>query len=165
MLSKDDLSVHCESIVFKAVVAWVKHDPERRRPHLDKLFQCVRFQLLPPRFLTDQMKNNELLKVQEADKSRAHLQKICDDLIAHKPCTAKPRVPALNFSLFVIGGYQRQSISLVECFKKSTKTWEQCAEMRVPRSGVACVSFSLYIYAIGGRNNNIQVRTNAIRLS
>lgn len=96
--------------------------------------------------------------MREADKSRAYLQKICDDLIAHKPCPARPRVPALNFSLFVIGGYQRQSINLVECFKKSTMTWEQCAEMRVPRSGVACVCFSLYIYAIGGRNNNLQVK-------
>jgi hypothetical protein len=143
--------------VFKAVVLWVKHDPEHRRTHLDHLFQCVRFYFLPPRFLTDQMKNNDLLKMQEADKSRAYLQKICEDLIAHKPCPAKPRMPALNFALFVVGGYNRQSINLVECFKKTSMSWETCAEMNIPRSGIACASFSLYIYAIGGRNNNIQV--------
>lgn len=161
LLSKDELSVRCESVVFKAVVDWVKHDPEKRRKHLDHLFQCVRFHFLPPKFLKDQMKHNEIFKLKETDKSRQYLQQVCDELIAHKPCTtATPRKPALTFALFVIGGYQRQSINLVECCKKSTMSWEKCAEMRVPRSGVCCVSLALYIYCIGGRNNNLHGNTD-----
>lgn len=161
LLSKDELSVRCESIVFKAVVDWVKFDPEKRRSHLDHLFQCVRFHFLPPKFLKDQMKNNEIFKLKDTDKSRQYLQKVCDELIAHKPClNLKPRVPALTFALFVIGGYHRESLSMVECLKKPSLTWERCAEMRSPRSGVVCVSLALYIYVIGGRNNNLHGNTD-----
>ena len=160
LLSKDELSVRCESVVFKAVVDWVKSDPEKRRSHLDHLFQCVRFHFLPPTFLKDQMKNNEILKFEECNKSRQYLQQVCEDLISHKPCKKdNPRQPC-TFSLFIIGGYQRQSISLVECLKKPTKTWERCSDMNVPRSGVACTSLALYIFAIGGRNNSLQGNTD-----
>ncbi|CAF0836199.1 unnamed protein product [Brachionus calyciflorus] len=160
LLIKDELSVRCESVVFKAVVDWVKFDPEKRRSHLDHLFQCVRFHFLPPKFLKDQMKNNEIFKLEECGKSRQYLQKVCDDLISHKPCKiGNPRQPC-TFSLFVLGGYQRQSISLVECFKKQTMTWERCSDMNLPRSGVACVSLALYIYVIGGRNNSLYGNTD-----
>lgn len=155
LLSKDELSVRCESIVFKAVVDWVKFEPEKRRSHLDHLFQCVRFHFLPPTFLKDQMKNNEIFKFEESIKSRQYLQKVCEDLISHKPCTNwNPRRPC-TFALFVLGGYQRQSINIVECLKKTTLSWERCEDMNLPRSGVACVSLALYIYVIGGRNNSI----------
>ena len=152
LLRRDDLSVRCESIVFKAVIDWVRFDPERRRIHLDRLFQCVRFHFLPPVFIKEQLKNKEI-----TDSNRQYLQDICNELIEHKPCpNITPRKPALAFALFVIGGYQRQSINVVECLKKSTLTWERCADMRIPRSGIACVSMALYIYAIGGRNNSLQ---------
>jgi kelch-like protein 19 len=102
------------------------------------------------------MKNNEILQYKEAENSRRHLQRVFDDLISHKPpvCPETPRKPPFTFSLFVLGGYQRQSLSMVECFKKSTQTWERCADMSIPRSGVVCLTLSLYIYVIGGRNNS-----------
>ena len=156
LLRRDDLSVRCESVVFKAVIDWVRFNPEKRRAHLDHLFQCVRFQFLPPVFIKAQLENEVI-----TDSNRQYLQDICDDLIAHKPGPfITPRNPALAFALFVIGGYQRQSINVVECLKKSTLTWERCADMRIPRSGIACVSLTLYIFAIGGRNNSLQGNTD-----
>ncbi len=154
ILRKDTLSVKCESVVFKAVVDWVKYMPETRSKHLDHLFQCVRFHLLPPNFLKEQMKHNDIFHYPEADKSKRYLQRVFDDLIAHKPCPIMPRKLPFNFSLFVIGGYQKKSLNLVECFRKSTMTWERRTEMSVPRSGVVCVSLSLHVYVIGGRNNS-----------
>ena len=136
LLQRDDLSVRCESIVFKAVIDWVKFDPEKRRRHLDHLFQCVRFHFLPPSFLKDQMKNNEIFRLKETERSYRHLQEVVDELISHKNCPyIKPRTPMLRFALFVIGGYQRQSINTVECLKISTLSWDRCADMRTPRSG------------------------------
>ncbi len=84
--------------------------------------------------------------------------KVLQDLEEHnESCVSVPkRKPfGAQFSLFVVGGYQRQSINLVECLRKTTGQWEKCADMNTPRSGVTCVVFFLYIYAIGGRNNSI----------
>jgi len=41
LLHRDDLQVRCETIVFKAVVDWVRYNPETRRAHLDFLFEFV----------------------------------------------------------------------------------------------------------------------------
>jgi kelch-like protein 19 len=162
LIKRDDISVPCETIVFKAVVDWVRFDPEKRRSHLDYLFQNVRFHVMPPKFMKDQLKNNEILMLSECDKSKQHMQKVCDELIAHKPLKHPlgPRKPCVNFSVYIIGGYQRQSVSLVECLKGCSQPWEKCAELHVPRSGISCVSLALYVYAIGGRNNNMQGNTD-----
>ena len=137
LLSRDDLSVRCESVVFKAVVDWVKFDPEKRRRHLDHLFQCVRFHFLPPKFLTEQMKNHEVFKLKETERSYKRLQEVCEELISHKYCpNVNPRKPVLRFAIFVIGGYQGQTIDVVECLRLSTMKWERCADMRNPRSGI-----------------------------
>jgi kelch-like protein 19 len=103
------------------------------------------------------MKDNEIL----AESSKRHLQKVFDELTSHKPfiCPQAPRTLALG-AVFVLGGYQRQSLSVVECFKKSTNSWERCADMSIPRSGVVCVTLALYIYVIGGRNNSVNGNTD-----
>ena len=54
LLQNDELGVRCESYVFKAVIDWVRFDPEKRHKHLDHLITCVRIHLLPPKFLKDQ---------------------------------------------------------------------------------------------------------------
>lgn len=155
LLGRDDLKIPCESIVFKAIIDWVKHEPEKRRQSLECLFNCVRYQYLPPHFLKDQIKNCDILKFKEAQRVAQKIERVLDDLISHKPiCPNMIRKPNIPAGLYVIGGYQRQSINLVECFKFTTNTWEQCAEMRYARSGIACVTHAFYIYVIGGRNNS-----------
>ena len=155
LLGRDDLKIPCESIIFRAVIDWVKHDPEKRRQSLECLFKCVRYHYLPPQFLKDQIKNCDILKFKEAQRMVGNIQRVIDDLISHKPiCPNNVRKPNIPVGLYVIGGYQKQSINYVECYKFSTNTWEQCAEMKYARSGVACVTHAFYIYAIGGRNNS-----------
>lgn len=156
IIKSDDIRVACESLVFMAVVKWVKHRPAERRCGLDRLFQCIRVHCLPPKFIKDEIKDKEIFDCEEADQSRQYLQQVFDDLIAHKPTNAEPRRPNLNFGLYVVGGYQRKSTNTVECYKQSTGSWERCADMRLPRSGVSCISLALYIFAIGGRYTSIQ---------
>jgi hypothetical protein len=122
LLKTDELSVRCESFVFKSVLDWVRFDPEKRRKSLDFLITCVRVHLLPPKFLKDQMKNCEIFQLQESDKTRQHLQSIYDRLISHLPCDkAGPR--SSSIAMYVFGGYQRQSLNIVECYKKSSGSW------------------------------------------
>ena len=112
---------------------------------------------MPPQVLRDQMKHNEVFKLNGIEKSKIFLQKIFDDLIMRKPCSiGNPRMPSLPFALYVVGGYHKQSLNSVECFKEKTHSWERASELQIPRSGVCCVSVALYIYAIGGRNNSSQ---------
>jgi kelch-like protein 19 len=155
LLGRDDLKIPCESIVFKAIIDWVRYNPEKRRTNLDCLFKCVRYHYLPPHFLKEQIKNCDILKFKEAQRMVNNIQNVIEDLTSHKPiCHENSRKPNMPVGLYVVGGYQRQSINFVECFKFSTNTWEQCAEMKYARSGIACVTHAFYIYAIGGRNNS-----------
>lgn len=156
LLGREELNIPCESIIFRAIIEWVKYDPEKRRASLDCLFKCVRYHYLTPQFLKEQIKSCDILKYQEAQRIVTNIQHVISDLIAHKPCPYEQRKPKVPFGLYIIGGYQRQSVNLVDCYKFSSHLWETCAEMRHPRSGIACVSHAFYIYAIGGRNNSIQ---------
>jgi kelch-like protein 19 len=155
LLARDDLKIPCESIVFKAIIDWVKYDPEKRRQSLECLFNCVRYQYLPPHFLKEQMKTCDVLKFKEAQRIAKKIESVLDDLISHKPiCPNSVRKPNMPIGLYIIGGYQRQSINTVECYKFTTNSWELCAEMKYARSGIACVTHAFYIYVIGGRNNS-----------
>lgn len=143
-------------MVFIALLDWVKYDPERRRSHLDHLFQCVRFGCMPPQVLHEQMCQNEIFK--ESDKAKQFLQRVFDDLVSHNPCnlSSNPRMHPYPFALYVVGGYHKQSMNTVECYKVQAGSWDRAADMRIPRSGLCCAVLALYIYAIGGRNNSTQ---------
>ena len=137
LLKTDELSVRCESFVFKSVLDWVRFDPEKRRKSLDFLITCVRIHLLPPKFLKDQMKNCEIFQLQDekTEKTRQYLQSVYERLMCHLPCDKTgPRSSSL--AMYVFGGYQRQSLNIVECYKKATSSWKRCADMKVPKSGM-----------------------------
>ena len=52
MISRDDLNVSSEEVVFNAVDAWLKYDPNRRQCYLGKLLNCVRLPQLTLKALT-----------------------------------------------------------------------------------------------------------------
>jgi kelch-like protein 19 len=162
-LSCDQLKVKCESSVFNALLAWVKHDIDTRRMSLEHLFQCVRFHYVPPSLLKEQIQSSELFKRSDMCKFKDCLQQTVDDLISHRPCPYSNRKPFIKFALYVFGGYQRQSLNMVETFKLSSTmgaSWERCDNMRHARSGVACVTSSFLIFIIGGRNNTLNGNTD-----
>jgi N-acetylneuraminic acid mutarotase len=41
----------------------------------------------------------------------------------------------------------------MECYFLETKQWKRCADLQLPRSGVAVVSLHMRVYVIGGRHN------------
>ena len=134
-LEKDNLNIRCETVIFNAVCLWTRHDLSNRRYEIDKIMTYVRLHLLSPKFLKEQLQNNYVLQVSSSSKN--YIESICNDLTSHRPCKNtplnNPRKPAC--SLYVIGGYQRQSLNITECFKIKSLVWEKCANMSVPRSG------------------------------
>uniref|UniRef100_A0A8C7HEM5 Kelch-like ECH-associated protein 1b n=1 Tax=Oncorhynchus kisutch TaxID=8019 RepID=A0A8C7HEM5_ONCKI len=149
LISRDELNVRCESVVFQACVAWVRYDRENRRPYVQALLQAVRCHSLTPHFLQAQLQSLEW-----DDQCKDYLAQIFQDLTLHKPTKViscrTPKVPQL---IYTAGGYFRQSLSYLEAYNPCTGAWLRLADLQVPRSGLAAVVISGLFYAVGGRNN------------
>lgn len=62
VLACDELEVASEEIVIEALLVWLKHDPNRRRTHLERIFsRTIRFGLLDSAYLSELMRLNETL--------------------------------------------------------------------------------------------------------
>lgn len=163
LVSRDELNVRCESEVFHACINWVRYDCENRRPYVQALMRAVRCHFLTPNFLQMQMQKCEILKLDS--KCKDYLAKIFQDLTLHKPTKVVPcrasKVPQL---IYTAGGYNRHSLSYLEAFNPSDRSWIRLADLEVPRSGLAgCVVGGLF-YAVGGRNNNPDGNTDSSSL-
>lgn len=154
LFREDNLNIRCESVIFHAVCDWVRHDLTERRYDLENVFSCVRIHLLSPKFLQEQIQNNQVLKMSNANESREYITNVCDKLNNHKPMYSKLTNRTPSCSMYAIGGYNKQSLAKTECLSLTTMNWKECQDMITARSGIACISCALYIYAIGGRVNN-----------
>ena len=74
LIHRDELNVFDERDVYKAVLQWVMHDEKTRRPKLECIMKSVRCELLPARYLKDQLENQPLL--QGPDTCREYLSRL-----------------------------------------------------------------------------------------
>lgn len=163
LFQEDNLNIRCESTIFHAVCDWIRHDLTGRRYDLDNVISCVRFHLLSPKFLQEQIKQNEVLNMSNAYESREYITNVCDKLNNHKPMYSKLTNRSPSCSMYAIGGYNKQSMAKTECLSYNWK-WKECKDMITARSGIACVSYALYIYAIGGRFNNSEGHLDCVEI-
>ncbi|KAK4297612.1 hypothetical protein Pmani_029988 [Petrolisthes manimaculis] len=151
LIQRDELNVPDEKDVYNAVLKWVMHDEDSRQPKMEHILQAVRCQYLSPRFLTEQMKNCQLLK--KAPACREYLAKIFQDLTLHKPPLQKERTPNAPCVIYLVGGYSnRQSLDTLECYDVDDRQWTQLSRLPVARSGLGAAYLRGIFYAVGGRN-------------
>uniref|UniRef100_A0A8D3CRS3 BTB domain-containing protein n=1 Tax=Scophthalmus maximus TaxID=52904 RepID=A0A8D3CRS3_SCOMX len=62
IIGGDSLNVEREELVFEAVMAWVRHDREKRITLLKDAFNCIRFRLLPEKYFKDKVETDEIIK-------------------------------------------------------------------------------------------------------
>ena len=74
LIHRDELNVFDERDVYKAVLQWVVYDEKTRRPKLECIMKSVRCELLPARYLKDQLENQPLL--QGTDTCREYLSRL-----------------------------------------------------------------------------------------
>ncbi|XP_037091198.1 kelch-like ECH-associated protein 1 [Pollicipes pollicipes] len=74
LIHRDELNVFDERDVYAAVVKWVKYDEKTRQPKMECIMRSVRCELLPPRYLKDQLENQPLL--QGSENCREYLANI-----------------------------------------------------------------------------------------
>lgn len=62
IIGGDSLNVEKEEMVFEAVMAWVRHDREKRVKVLKDAFDCIRFRLLPEKYFKEKVETDEIIK-------------------------------------------------------------------------------------------------------
>lgn len=75
LLSSDKLVVQSEMEVFFAALLWMFVDYKERKRYIPKLMECIRFMLLPPRFLLNLAKHLHELPEELADELCPQLHK------------------------------------------------------------------------------------------
>lgn len=164
IVSDSNLNVRGEEQVYESVMAWVKHDLEKRKAYLGDLLLCVRMPLMSATYLSREVKKEPL--VMESFEGRGllieamdyHLQKhyMRNTSSSQKTLNTTPRrCPGLE-CLFALGGSgppvfeDDPYLDLCECFDSEKNEWRQVAPMSVRRSGLRVASVGGYLFAIGG---------------
>lgn len=62
VIGGDSLNVEKEELVFEAVMAWVRHDRDKRIKVLKDAFNCIRFRLLPEKYFKDRVETDDIIK-------------------------------------------------------------------------------------------------------
>lgn len=160
LLEEDNLNIRCESLIFNAVCGWTRYDLNVRRFQISNVLKVVRMHLLSPKFLQEQINNNELLKLPNVDTCRHQMSSMCEKLKKHQPIMGSSSGRNPTCAIYIVGGYLRESLNITEALRvengEPAKTWSPCAPLKVARSGLACVAYAFYVFAIGGRFNNSQ---------
>ncbi|PIO25880.1 hypothetical protein AB205_0005760, partial [Aquarana catesbeiana] len=158
----DEIQVDSEEPVFEAVLNWVKHNKQHREKSLSQLLQYVRMPLLTPRYITDVIDTEPLIKcslqcrdlVDEAKKFHLRPELRFPSL---ESITRKRRYVAtvsLGDRVYVIGGYDgRSRLSSVECLDYTSEedgVWYSVAPMNVRRGLAGATTLGDMIYVSGG---------------
>ncbi|XP_045500577.1 ring canal kelch homolog isoform X2 [Colias croceus] len=169
LLASDQITVPNEEVILDAVVRWMQHDPESRRPQLGALLEHVRLPLLPQDVLVARAAAEPLASAELRVKDLViealsfHLVRGSGRALAGGggggPRTrprCPPRAPA---ALLVVGGQAPKAVRDVEALELGGGGWRAAAELpsRRCRAGLAAVGGRLY--AVGGFNGTLRVRS------
>ncbi|CAF3272592.1 unnamed protein product [Rotaria socialis] len=153
LIKDDKLKVKCESIIYNAVMQWVRHDPLNRRAELLEILPCIRLEFLDPSFLKGVI-NCDDFTPPDMQRCRDYIASAYDNLTSHRYCHLPPhRAPIKPLVIYCAGGYFNKSINTMECYFLETQKWKRCADLQVSRSGVGVVSLHMRVYVIGGKCN------------
>ena len=76
------------------------------------------------------------LCVQKVPACREHLAKIFKELSLHKSPCVKQRTPSAPYILYLVAGFSRRSINLLEAFSVVDNKWVPLCPMPKSRSGL-----------------------------
>ncbi|TKS76838.1 Kelch-like protein 12 [Collichthys lucidus] len=155
LIKCDEIQVDSEEPVFEAVLNWVKHNRKEREPYLPDMLEFVRMPLLTPRYITDVIDAEPLIRcslpcrdlVDEAKKF--HLRpELRSEMQGPR---TQARLGAKEV-LLVIGGFgsQQSPIDIVEKYDPKTQEWSFLPNIARKRRYVATVSLHDRVYVIGG---------------
>lgn len=162
-ISSDDLVVVREELVFEAVMRWVYHDVEMRRPVLKELLTHVRLPLLHPNYFVQVVETDEMIQnspdcyqlLHEA--RRYHI--LGNEMMS--PRTRPRRSTGFSEVIVVVGGCERVggfNLPYTECYDPVTGEWKSLAKLpEFTKSEYAVCALRNDIIVSGGRINSRDV--------
>ncbi|KAI1303668.1 Ring canal kelch -like protein [Halotydeus destructor] len=170
LISSDyiDTGEHGEIAVLKALISWIEYKPTERQPCLSNLIEHIRF----PRL------NQEALIAIEDEYPLLKTDTVCKDLLIEAMkfhlCKGQllPTVSSTNARyrirapigrpkcLVVVGGQAPKAIRQCEFYDFSSEKWSEIrTELPTRRCRAGLAVLNGLIYAIGGFNGSLRVRT------
>ena len=166
ILSQDQLHVSSESVVFEAVLIWVKHDETDRKEHLPELLSLVRLPLLTPHYLSDEVASEELIRTSLKcrdliDEARDYHLMPERRILMQRFKTKPRRCKDLDGVIYAVGGQTKSgnSLSTVEVYDPILSRWQDAEAMSMLRSRVGVAVMKNNLYAIGGYNGTERLNT------
>eukprot|EP00794_Sanderia_malayensis_P005322 gene5322-5991_t len=165
VLSSDALGVTSESQGYKAVMKWVKFEPDQRQKHLPRLLRHIRLVLLSRKFLIDVVMREPL--IMDDNECRNLVLKTLDHFLLPERRTintcdgVEPHSSERlrEKTLFVIGGQgNRHALNIVETYDFIEDKWTIAAPLKKARRNVAVVALEGTLYSIAGigaENNDL----------
>ncbi|XP_077307112.1 kelch-like protein 10 [Lithobates pipiens] len=158
LITKDDLNVKREEVVFQAVIKWIEHNPNDRNQHITTLLPKVRLALINTKYLL----NNVITNIHVKDNKECMnivtgVLKTKYDLNAHgssrsyfmNPLT-RPRLPSAI--LLAVGGYSASNpTNIMESYDCRVDRWIDIThDMESPRAYHGTAYLNGYVYLVGG---------------
>lgn len=170
VIGGDSVNVEREELVYEALMAWVRHDKEKRVPVLRDALDCVRFRLMPEKYFHDVVEKDDIIKT---DAELQKKLKAVSDAFKGKLPEKQPKekkegeeengeveeeevLPGYLNDNKRLGMYARDFIVMIndaaavaydvaenECFLAAMSE-------QVPRNHVSLVSEKNHLYIIGG---------------
>ncbi|KAM9308454.1 kelch-like protein 38 [Gastrophryne carolinensis] len=169
-LGDDDLCGE-EEQVFEALMAWIRHDIQGRKCHMQELFQKVRLEYVHPTFLFHFIANDPL--VQSCVSCRMMLESACRDLFslnqnmspAVKSTWHAPRRFSYQEFLINVGGRKdsRQTTRDVLLYNEKSNQWLRLAKLPLRLHKFSAVGLHTNVYVLGGLS--IGNKANAVTSS
>ncbi|TRY69732.1 hypothetical protein DNTS_035414 [Danionella cerebrum] len=158
--ASDELSTGREEMVFEAVMRWVYHDVEYRKPMLKDLLQHVRLPLLHPNYFVQTVEGDKLIQnapecyqlLHEA--RRYHV--LGNEMMS--PRTRPRRSTGFSEVIVVVGGCERMggfNLPYTECYDPVTGEWTSLSKHpEYTKSEYAVCALRNDIIVSGGRINS-----------
>ncbi|XP_068453407.1 kelch-like protein 10 [Clinocottus analis] len=167
IIENDQLNVRQEKTVFGAIVRWVCHATEERKEYIPLLLSTVRLALMSPKFLTDVVRNSELVLA----------NKECRPILIKKLAAMldfqTKMVPGSSFYntldrprlsptiMLAVGGWSAgRPINSIEAYDVRADRWINVPNNdETPRAYHGAVFLHGSVYCVGGFDNVQQFRS------
>ncbi|KAM6921532.1 ectodermal-neural cortex 3 [Xenentodon cancila] len=155
LILSEELEVEDESLVYEAVIDWVKADMEQRHSELPELLRCVRLALLPESYLLNNVASEELVMCHKVgreiveDAVRCKMRILQNDGIVTGFC-ARPR--KVSQALLLLGG-QTFMCDKVYVIDNKTKEITPKTDIPSPRKECSACAIGCKVYVTGGRGS------------
>ncbi|XP_017307089.1 kelch-like protein 10 isoform X2 [Ictalurus punctatus] len=154
IIEKDKLNVKQESVVFEAVLQWIKHEPWKRKAHIGVLLPKVRLGLLTHDYLMNNVSNN--IFVMDDVTRRPIVTSVLtgiDDLnpsLSLSSDLTRLRLPSAV--LLAIGGFSnKKTTNAIEAYDTRAARWNNVTNIdESPRGRTRTVYLNGFVYCIGG---------------